>query len=386
MENANIVYGRLTESIHISGYSLERAITEFKWLLEDDKWKKIGTGFEDINDFLKSISFKEFKLAIEQRKEIAKQLEELQASQRATAKMLGVSKSTVNSDLNESVQKRTVDEVNDVEYEDVINDNVQKRTTNNNDEIDEFINNIPGISTDGKKVADKNKKTEEKIHNKKEERNKLVEEGSKIILTTDNIDIRLGDFSEVLDFIPDNSIDLILTDPPYPYEFIECWSKLGTFAEKKLKDGGFLIAYSGHAFLPEVINRVLSSGMKWYWLGSCLHTGAQLSQVFTVNMFAKHKPILFFYKGEKHKQNKWLIDVLESKVDDMKEYHEWGQTTDIFDKLIKTFEPKIVVDPFLGGGTTAIACIMNQVKFIGAEIDESAYNISKKRIYNYGKS
>lgn len=212
---------------------------------------------------------------------------------------------------------------------------------------------------------------------------KSAEEGKTIILKSDLIDIRLGDFSEVLDDIPDNSIDLILTDPPYPYEFIECWTELGIFAEKKLKDGGFLIAYSGHVYLPEVMNKVLKSGLKWYWIGACLHTGAGIAQNFEVNMFAKFKPILFFYKGKKHKQPNWIHDVFESDNSETKDYHTWGQTPDIFDKLIKAFEPTIVVDPFLGGGTTAIACLQNNVKCIGAEIDETSYNISKKRIDEY---
>jgi len=88
MENPNIVYGRLSESVHISGYSLERAMGELEWLLDDNRWKKVGAGYSDINDFLKTISFKEFKIAIQQRKELAKRLTELEASQRATAKML----------------------------------------------------------------------------------------------------------------------------------------------------------------------------------------------------------------------------------------------------------------------------------------------------------
>ncbi len=189
----------------------------------------------------------------------------------------------------------------------------------------------------------------------------------------------------MLDDIPDNSVDLILTDPPYPYDYINCWSELGEFAEKKLKDGGFLIAYSGHAYLPEVINRVLDSGMKWYWIGSCLHTGAGLSQVFSVNVFAGHKPILFFYKGNKHKQDEWFNDVFKSKDEETKDFHEWGQTVDVFDEIVKIFKPKVVVDPFIGGGTTAIACMINGVKCIGAELEEDSYMISKKRIDDYGK-
>ena len=208
-------------------------------------------------------------------------------------------------------------------------------------------------------------------------------EGEEIVLENRNVDIRLGDFTKVLDDIQDNSIDMILTDPPYPYEFLHCWKELGEFAQKKLKDGGFLIAYSGQLYLPEVIQNVLTSGMKWYWLGSCLHgdmnENSNLRQSFEVNMFNKHKPILFFYKGTKNKQENWCKDVFLNKKSS-KDFHQWGQGLSIFDEIIKIFNPKLVVDPFLGGGTTAIACMNNNINFIGCDIDEVSFNISKKRI------
>ena len=375
-KNENQVYGRLTESVHIAGYSLERAMGEFKWLLEEDRWKKVGSGYNDINDFVKSVKFSEFKISIEQRKDISKLLAEKEVSQRSTAKMLGYSQGTIQKDIdqNNSLDKKAIKPID--------TGNGLKTDIDQNNSPDE----IPyWIRDNGQKLAYNVKRIDEKNTKYKKEKNKVIDEGSKVIITNDLIDIRLGDFKKVLDDIPDNSIDLILTDPPYPYEYIDCWTELGIFAQSKLKDGGFLIAYSGHIHLPEVINRVLESGIKWYWLGSCLHTGHGLSQVFEVNMLAKHKPILFFYKGNKHKQSNWTVDVFESKDEETKEFHKWGQTVDIFDKLIKIFEPKIVVDPFLGGATTAIACLMNNVKFIGAEINDDDYNISKKRIDDYEK-
>ena len=42
-----------------------------------------------------------------------------------------------------------------------------------------------------------------------------------------------------------------------------------------------------------------------------------------------------------------------------------------------------IVDPFLGSGTTGVACKIHNRKFIGIEIDESYFNIAKTRIENY---
>jgi len=98
-ESPEKVYGRLSEAVHISGYSLERACNEFKWLLEDNRWKQCSNGFEHIDDFLSTVNFGEFKISIEQRKEISKKLTDLRATQRAIGGALGVSHQTVHRDL-----------------------------------------------------------------------------------------------------------------------------------------------------------------------------------------------------------------------------------------------------------------------------------------------
>jgi len=131
-ENSNIIYGRLAEATHISGYSLERAVSEFEWLLENNRWKEVGTGYDDINDFLKTLNFSEFKIAIEQRKKIAQKLKELEASQRATANTLGVSPDTINKDVRNLTDERKID----IDDEDVMNNDVRNLTDGEKTDID----------------------------------------------------------------------------------------------------------------------------------------------------------------------------------------------------------------------------------------------------------
>jgi site-specific DNA-methyltransferase (adenine-specific) len=45
-----------------------------------------------------------------------------------------------------------------------------------------------------------------------------------------------------------------------------------------------------------------------------------------------------------------------------------------------SLENEIVLDPFMGSGTTGEACIKNNRKFIGIEIDETYFNTAKQRI------
>ncbi|UPK03142.1 MT-A70 family methyltransferase [Bradyrhizobium sp. 170] len=94
-------YGALREGVHLAGYSFERACSKLKWLLQEDRWCGVGTGFDDINAFLSSIRLDNLKPVAEQRKEIAKLIKEKQpkASNRQIAKTLGVRETTVRRDV-----------------------------------------------------------------------------------------------------------------------------------------------------------------------------------------------------------------------------------------------------------------------------------------------
>tara|TARA_Y100000310_G_scaffold291080_1_gene318750 strand:+ start:1141 stop:2013 length:873 start_codon:yes stop_codon:yes gene_type:complete len=99
-ETTDMIYGKLLESAHMSGYSTDRACDDLEYLLEDDRWKSVGSGFDDINEFVKSLNSGAFKVPTDKRKKLAKKLEELEATQRATAHALGVSQKTIGRDLN----------------------------------------------------------------------------------------------------------------------------------------------------------------------------------------------------------------------------------------------------------------------------------------------
>ena len=65
--------------MHLAGYSFERACKRLDWLLDADRWKECG--FDDINDFLKTLDWSDFKIAATGRKDSAK-LNAIHASQR----------------------------------------------------------------------------------------------------------------------------------------------------------------------------------------------------------------------------------------------------------------------------------------------------------------
>jgi len=233
----------------------------------------------------------------------------------------------------------------------------------------------------------KNKKTEittnhflkiAKEIDKELERTKNIEQGEKIEIDDNEIDLRYGDFVEVLDDISDDSVDLILTDPPYPVEYIDEWEKLGKFAKKKLKKNGFCIAYCGHKNLFESMKR-LNKYLDFYWIFALVHSGN--TQIIKFNYIeAGWKPILVYQKGYK-KIDKKVKDVIIGTGREKKN-HKWQQAIDELNYLIDSFSKpgEIVCDPFAGSGTTLIAVKQNNRIAFGAEKDKNEYNLAKKRI------
>ena len=193
-----------------------------------------------------------------------------------------------------------------------------------------------------------------------------------------NIDFRLGDFEEVLADVPDGSIDCIITDPPYPHEFINCWTKLGRFAERVLKPNGFCIAYSGQMYLPEVINR-MNEHLDYYWTFALQHLG-DTQIVNGVNVICKWKPILIFQNGKKKIDNTLKDFVVSGEKE--KGDHKWQQSRSGISYIMEMFtDPNdVVCEPFTGSGTTIIVAKELNRNIIAAEIDEDTYNLAKANL------
>jgi len=193
----------------------------------------------------------------------------------------------------------------------------------------------------------------------------------------ENVEIRHEDFRKSQ--FEDNSIDLIITDPPYPGEFIELWSDLSKLASRVLKPSGFLIAYSGQIHLPEVMQR-LSENMTYYWTFALYHEG--LTQlIMPRNVICRWKPILIYQKPPFKKLTTVLQDYIISEKRE-KEDHEWQQSESGAKKLIEYFSDpgNTILDPFSGAGTFVKVGHELKRKSIGIEIDENAYKSSLLRI------
>jgi len=188
----------------------------------------------------------------------------------------------------------------------------------------------------------------------------------------------LGDFRKIGDKIPDASVDLIFTDPPYDRKAIELYDGLGEFAARVLRPGGSLIAYVGHIQLPDVLTD-LSKHLRYWWTCGCFHAEAK-ARMTEYGIVAGWKPIVWFVKETRGDKQTFITDVVTGARE--KSHHDWQQAVSearYFIDLL-TQSDDFVVDPFCGGGTTPVACIESGRKWASFEIDEANFANASSRI------
>lgn len=209
----------------------------------------------------------------------------------------------------------------------------------------------------------------------------------------ENCKLILGDFiQQTQNEIPDSSIDLIFTDPPYGKEDLPLYEELPKLAERVLKPGGSLVFLTGHIILDEVFNIFhqfsLTSnniGLKYWWTLAVKHSGHH-KKIYPRYVFAEWKPLLWYVKGERANNlviSNTIGDFIES-TPPSKLLHDWEQSTVEAEYIIKnlTLENRTVLDPMMGLGTTGIAALNLKRRFIGIELNHETFLIAKSRFAN----
>lgn len=205
--------------------------------------------------------------------------------------------------------------------------------------------------------------------------------GTEPIITSGDITLHHADASEFLPTLTNESIDAIITDPPYPKGYLHLYEMLAVQSARLLKPGGSLLAMCGQSYLPEIFN-LMTPHIDYQWTLSYQTPGGQSPQVWTRNVNTFWKPVLWFVKGEY--TDKWQGDVVKSDAND-KDFHHWGQSESGFIRLIENFSKpnETILDPFIGGGTTAVVGAGLGRNVIGIDIDKEAIVTTKKRL-GYG--
>lgn len=187
--------------------------------------------------------------------------------------------------------------------------------------------------------------------------------------------IKLGDFREVLADV--SNVNAIITDPPYPKEFLPLLSDLAAFADRVLTEDGVLAVLMGQTHLPEVYRR-LDGGRPYRWT-CCYLTPGQGYASHSARVQTNWKPVLLYGGGPR------LTDIFraENANDTAKANHKWGQDFNAFCDLVERLTNKgdTIVDPFCGAGTTLLAAYSKGRHSIGADIDPQSVATSRQRIF-----
>ena len=219
------------------------------------------------------------------------------------------------------------------------------------------------------------KAAQSKVKKKKRdaERTKLADEGRNVP-ESDRWHVWQGDINT---WAAPQKYDFIITDPPYPKEYLSLYEVLAYRAKEWLKPGGLLVAMCGQSYLNEIY-AAMSKHIEYYWTVAYLTPG-QSASLWQKQVIPKWKPLLIFSNGPY--AGKMFSDVYESGEND-KDLHKWGQSESGMLSIIQgiCLPGQSILDPFCGAGTTGVAALKHGCLFDGIDIDEESVNISKGRM------
>ena len=211
--------------------------------------------------------------------------------------------------------------------------------------------------------------------------------------------------------ISDESIDLVVTDPPY--KIIgggDSKSRYATSGMLNRSSGnvinGKLFNHNDTSFstwVPEIY-RVLKEATHFYvmvndknmheLMDACVESGFQLVNILiwkknnvTPNKFYMKNCefILLYRKGGP----RWINEMGTKHLLEIDNIRNKNHPTEKPIELMETFilnssqVGETVLDPFMGAGSTALAAKENNRQYIGFELDEGYYNIAQDRIKNH---
>ncbi|ERF61833.1 DNA methylase family protein [Treponema socranskii subsp. socranskii VPI DR56BR1116 = ATCC 35536] len=217
---------------------------------------------------------------------------------------------------------------------------------------------------------------------------------------TENINLLHGDCIDLLPKIPAESIDAVITDPPYFLgmthngqkgcfnDLAICkpfYEKLFTAYKRVLKPDGcvyFFCDWRSYAFYYPIMYGILGVKNMLVW-----DKQAGPGNFYTY----QHELVIFTTKRNAFnvKGTYSIISGIRSFVSGARKtngekVHPTQKPVELIEKFIKdsTDEGGTVLDTFMGSGTTGVACINTGRKFIGMELDDNYFSIAKTRIEN----
>lgn len=228
------------------------------------------------------------------------------------------------------------------------------------------------------------------------------------------IDLRHGDCYEIIPTLPDNSIDLVISDPPYQFGTIH---GSGMFSEKNYEKYGRtrnitmlhnLEKLDSIVFEPVKLLDMLEPKMKsfygYFFCNKMLvadYIGWAKSHGYTFDILTMIKKNPVPAKSTHHLSDIEYIVLIRGKKTwwqgkglEMDDYRKWFMTTcqkrihpaekpvELLERFVRVSCPEngLIFDPFAGSGSTGIACLNNNRNFIGIEKDDAYFDLASKRL------
>lgn len=218
------------------------------------------------------------------------------------------------------------------------------------------------------------------------------------------------DCMDLMKEFPDNSIDLIVTDPPYPvtsrgtagnsggmlqkdinkkgsvfkYNDIDC-TKYAPEFYRILKDGSHCYVMTNHVNLIHMLNTFTNCG--FHFIKSLIwDKGNKIMGQYYMSQF---EYILFFRKGRGIQINNCgtsdIISIYNSKTKDISNnnIHDTEKPIGLYELLIKNSthsKNDIVYDAFAGSDNCEIACYNLGINYIGSELDKEYFGKATERL------
>ena len=236
---------------------------------------------------------------------------------------------------------------------------------------------------------------------------------------TANSKIAKGDCEELMSNIESESVDLILTDPPFnlgsfmhkrgtnlvkmrenqfayagwdDLEYDEWLMKMSAFFKQSnriLRKKGSLLLFMSLMKIESIINLAEENNFYYKTVG-IWHKTNPMPRNMNLHFVNSTEAWVYFINegttGTFNNENKVLHDFIESSLTTQSEKkfgkHPTQKPIDVLNHFTKVLsnEGDVVCDPFMGSGSTGVSCEMNNRQFIGIELNEEYYNISKNRI------
>jgi len=197
----------------------------------------------------------------------------------------------------------------------------------------------------------------------------------------ENQGIYTGDARELARAIPDESVDLIFTDPVY--QNIDDYKWTAELANRILTPKGHLVVFFQTNLSRDVANAIHHGGMNPYWILSVYIQGGPSTRM--AMGFTRQKLAYFCIRKDCEMWQHELVDVIEDVcIPGKAQNHPWQKSNRAALKWIgqMTTPESIVLDCFCGSGLTMSICKVLGRRWLSFEIDTNIAGQARELVNN----